>query len=350
MPKKVSYCVPYCSNNFRNNPSLHYYRIPRDRTIRKEYVRLLRNDNLRLESQNTQICSQHLEGGKKRDDKHLPSLFPWTTEKPKRQALKRISTDQVQVRSKKKKNSRVEHLSEDTDHGQLIMNDQIPCNKEQSTEKSHNTTSTQTETFLEKLGVDFGTQTETFPEELEVNSYKNRISQMEAEIRKLTIELEDIKKKMEDVQFDIQQFKDKPKDIASFTGFLDYETFMLCFDIVEEPSRNLSYGSHQRTIFDSNTSNKLGRPRKVTIFQEFVMVLMKLRLGLFNRDLAYRFNISSSVVSEIFRTWIRFLRSELQVTTQLPPKDVIKLHMPSLFKEFYPRTTIIIDCTEIEME
>ena len=41
MPKKVSYCVPYCSNNFRNNPSLHYYRIPRDRTIRKEYVRLL---------------------------------------------------------------------------------------------------------------------------------------------------------------------------------------------------------------------------------------------------------------------------------------------------------------------
>ena len=68
---------------------------------------------------------------------------------------------------------------------------------------------------------------------------------------------------------------------------------------------------------------------------------MKLRLGLFNRDLAYRFNISSSVVSEIFRMWIRFLRSELQVLTQLPPKDVIKLHMPSLFKEFYPRTAII---------
>ena len=120
MPKKVSYCIPYCSNNFRNNPSLHYYRIPRDRTIRKEYVRLLRNENLKLESQNTQICSQHFEGGKKRNGKYLPSLFPWTTEKPKCQAPKRISTDQVQVRSKKKKKSQVEHLSEDTDHGQLI--------------------------------------------------------------------------------------------------------------------------------------------------------------------------------------------------------------------------------------
>ena len=285
-----------------------------------------------------------------RDSEDLPSLFPWTTEKPKRRALKRISTDQVQVRGKKKKKSQVEHLSEDTDHGQLITNDQIPSNKERSTEKSHSATGTPTETFLEKFGVDFSTQTETFPEELEVSSYKDRISQMEAEIRKLMIELEDIKRKMEDVRLDMQQFKDKPEDIAFFTGFSDNETLMLCFDFVEEPSRNLSYGSHQRKILDSNTSNKPGRPRKLTIFQEFVMVLMKLRLGLFNRDLDYRFNISSSVVSEIFRTWIRFLRSELQLLIQLPPKDVIKLHMPSLFKEFYPRTTIIIDCTEIEME
>ena len=218
MPKKVSYCVPYCSNNFRNNSSLHYYRIPRDRTIRKEYVRLLWNENLKLESQNTQICSQHF-GGKKRNCKHLPFLFPWTTEKPKCQALKRISTDQVQVRSKKKKKSRVEHLSEDTDHGQLIMNDQIPCNKEQSTEKSHNTTSTQTETFLEKLGVDFGTQTETFPEELEVNSYKNRISQMEAEIRKLTIELEDIKRKWKMSNLISNSLKINPKTLLLLLGF-----------------------------------------------------------------------------------------------------------------------------------
>ena len=54
---------------------------------------------------------------------------------------------------------------------------------------------------------------------------------------------------------------------------------MLCFDFVEEPSRNLSYGSHQRKILDSNTSNKPGRPRKLTIFQEFVMVLIIVSRG-----------------------------------------------------------------------
>ena len=155
---------------------------------------------------------------------------------------------------------------------------------------------------------------------------------------------------MEDLRFDINLFKEKPEDIAFFTGFSDYETLTFCFEIIERPARNLSYGLHQRKIFDSNATSKPGRPRKLSVFQEFILVLMKLRLGLFNRDLAYRFNISSSVVSEIFRTWIRFLRSEMEVLIQLPPRDVINLHMSSLFKEFYPKTAIIIDCTEVEME
>ena len=55
-------------------------------------------------------------------------------------------------------------------------------------------------------------------------------------------------------------------------------------------------------------------------------------------------------MSEIFSTWIRFLRLELEVLTQLPPRAVIEEHMPSLLKEFYPKTAFIIDCTEIETE
>ena len=349
MAKKVNCCVPNCLNNFRNNQCLQYYRIPKDPTIRKEYVRLLRNDSLKLESDNTRICSQHFEGGKKRDREHLPSLFPWTTEKLRRRELKRVNFDQVYESRKK---SRVEHSSEDrADRDQLIRDEQILCSKDQSIKTPYSDVGSQTEAFSEKNKVDFGTQTEAFPEEPQVNSYEDKICKMEAEIQKLTIELAAVKRKLENhVRFDIERFKEKPQDIAFFTGFSDYETLMLCFDIVKEPARNLSYGSHQRKIVDSPAPNKHGRPRKLSNFQEFIMVVMKLRLGLFNRDLAYRFNISSSVVSEIFRTWIRFLRSELEVLIQLPPRDVIQVHMPSLFKEFYPRTAIIIDCTEIEME
>ena len=77
---------------------------------------------------------------------------------------------------------------------------------------------------------------------------------------------------------------------------------------------------------------------------------MKLRLGIFNRDLAHRFKVSENTVSLTFRTWIRFLRAELEGIIRLPSREVLQLHMPPLFKTFYPRTALIIDCTEFEME
>ena len=46
MPKPVNCCVPGCFKNFRNSPDLHYYKIPKDQTIRKEYVRIIRNQTL----------------------------------------------------------------------------------------------------------------------------------------------------------------------------------------------------------------------------------------------------------------------------------------------------------------
>ena len=48
---------------------------------------------------------------------------------------------------------------------------------------------------------------------------------------------------------------------------------------------------------------KDGRPRKLSLEQEFLLTLMKLRLNLLNDDLAFRFQISSGKVSQIFITW-----------------------------------------------
>lgn len=78
--------------------------------------------------------------------------------------------------------------------------------------------------------------------------------------------------------------------------------------------------------------------------------MMRLRLGLFERDLAHRFNISETTVSVIICTWIRCLRKELQDLVLIPPRDVLKAFVPALFKEFYPNTILIIDCTEVKME
>ena len=94
MPKPVNCCVPGCLNNFRNSPELQYYRIPKDSGLRKQYVHLIRNKTLKIDSDNTRICSEHFDGGKKTSRQQLPSLFPWTKAKKERRLLYRKSSVQ----------------------------------------------------------------------------------------------------------------------------------------------------------------------------------------------------------------------------------------------------------------
>ena len=62
MPKHISCCVPLSTNNFRNSTGMTFYRVPKKENIRRECVRLLiRNDNLKLESDSTRVCYAHPE-------------------------------------------------------------------------------------------------------------------------------------------------------------------------------------------------------------------------------------------------------------------------------------------------
>ena len=71
--------------------------------------------------------------------------------------------------------------------------------------------------------------------------------------------------------FNIEKSKDSPDDIASYTGFADDEAFMLCYNIVKEAAKNISY-NHERIYCDLENKNQ---------FQEFTLVMIRLRLGLF---------------------------------------------------------------------
>lgn len=114
--------------------------------------------------------------------------------------------------------------------------------------------------------------------------------------------------------------------------------------MLKEKAANLSYGN-----FDYET--KAGVKRKLSLWQEFTLVLLRLRLGLFEKELANRYSVSVSTVSDICCTWIRFMKSELQPRCTLwPSKEQIKCYMPPVFQQFYPELVSIIDCTEIRME
>ena len=84
----------------------------------------------------------------------------------------------------------------------------------------------------------------------------------------------------------------------------------------------------------------------LSLEDDFLLVLMKLRLGLSTIDLAVKFNVSEATVSKLFTTWINYLYLRLGDFNIWPHRNVIIANMPPTFKEKYPNTIIIIDARE----
>lgn len=95
------------------------------------------------------------------------------------------------------------------------------------------------------------------------------------------------------------------------------------------------------------------QPRNTHAFSvenEFLLVLMKLRMGLTNLDLSARFGCSDATISRILTTWINFIYLRLGSLVIWPHRDVIIAKMPPDFRHEYPRTMIIIDCLELNVQ
>ena len=65
------------------------------------------------------------------------------------------------------------------------------------------------------------------------------------------------------------------------------------------------------------------------------MVLARLQLGFFEKDLADRFNVSVSTVSRICRAWITFLHMRSKELPLWPSRDLVQTYMPRSFKDLY---------------
>ena len=93
------------------------------------------------------------------------------------------------------------------------------------------------------------------------------------------------------------------------------------------------------------------RSKSLSLFQEFIMVVMKLRLNVPPQDLAYRFGISLSTVSRTFSTWLTVMDIRLSPIIRWPERDELWHTMPLCFQfSFGKKTTVIIDCFEIFIE
>ena len=147
------------------------------------------------------------------------------------------------------------------------------------------------------------------------------------------------------------------KSINLMTGIPNKAAFDALFSVVKDNVKKVNYwsGPSKSTRKGRNfkkSPKKFGpKLRSLTQKDEFLLTMMKLRLGSTNADLAQRFGMSSTNVSNIFTTWIKVLVTELRCLVYNPPIDVVKKTLPKRYrKPGYSKVRHIIDCTEIFIE
>ena len=86
------------------------------------------------------------------------------------------------------------------------------------------------------------------------------------------------------------------------------------------------------------------------LFAKFILVLVRLRLGLLVGHLADIYSLSKGSVSKILTAWINMLYHMFKdILIAWPTMQQVRRHLPKSFAEF-PRTRVIIECAEIKIQ
>ena len=291
----VNFCVvPGCSNRSNREKDLSYYRLPlKDKKLLQVWVHKIGRKSLPLNG-NSRVCSQHFEPNSARGRCLLPGEYPKLKlpEITKAGKQRRPPTKRVTVR-----------LHEDDDNH---SDDQ----RDEQLAESH---------------------------DIEVQVDDTRIINLEAEI-------EVLKLKLHASVLRLSSICDSDSKIQFYTGFRNYSTLMALYKLLGPAVNCLNYWGSE---IKGDSKSIYGRHRSLLPTEEFFMVLVRLKLGLFEQDLAYRFGISVSTVSRICITWISLLYVKLKELPLWPCRDMVQANMPQSFKKLYPSTRVIIDCTEI---
>ena len=159
-------------------------------------------------------------------------------------------------------------------------------------------------------------------------------------------EVEDLKKRLaacKIYKFGAERFAADDESIKFYCGFPSSKHFVLFYDFIKPTSETMTY-CYASGLYPRPSS------KKMLLIDELFMFLVRLRLGLFLKDLADRFNISEAAVSRKIVTWANYLYFFLGTQPIWPSYQSVKKHMPPDFKDLFPKTHVILDCTEVRVQ
>jgi len=160
-------------------------------------------------------------------------------------------------------------------------------------------------------------------------------------------------KPIKDSTFNWRKLKNDQK-MNFYTGINTIAMFNTIYLLIQPYLPNMTYwkGPTHARLSSKVVHRKFKGVKKLTQRDEFLLTLMRLRLGLLNEDIADRFGISTAYASFIFTTWIKLL-SKLLGTPLVNwlPREAICDNLPELFiKAGHTKCRVILDCAEVFIE
>ena len=123
-------------------------------------------------------------------------------------------------------------------------------------------------------------------------------------------------------------------DVKTFTGLPSTKCFKCIFDHLLKAQHMQYWGGPKQTAREAPQDHcdpgivlpkcGPGPGLKLDLEQEFLLTMIKLKLGLINEDLAFRFMVSSTTVSSVFIAWIKLMSKELSILIIWPSKRQVK--------------------------
>ena len=84
--------------------------------------------------------------------------------------------------------------------------------------------------------------------------------------------------------------------------------------------------------YQNENINKPESKRRLSLSDEFFIIFVRFKTGMFLFNLRERFNVSVFLISKTFTTWITFLCHELPLYFPFPSQKLLRKYLPLLRK------------------
>ena len=158
-----------------------------------------------------------------------------------------------------------------------------------------------------------------------VERQKQQIAQLEERLASMEMQLEICRKQLQACKLSYSRLKIDPVAFKFYTG-LTVENFDNVRTLVGTAPERMDYTGTKTGDHDGKNAQRTAR--KLSLEDELLLVLVKLRHNFPESDLSNRFTVSQPTISRIFSTWVLCLYFTFKEIPIWPSRRLVDLHMP----------------------